>query len=78
KVIIEGNGATLAITDPTIVHLRFFYVGADPLAPATLGFDTPGAGNLTLRNLTLTGGKQQGGDSRLDGAGAGMGGAIFN
>src|ERR1019366_10474065 len=63
SIIIEGNGATLAITDSTIVRLRFFYVGANPTAAATLNFNTPGAGNLTLRDLTLTGGRQKGGDS---------------
>ena len=44
NIIIEGNGATLAITDSTIVRLRFFYVGAHPAAAATLNFNTPGAG----------------------------------
>ncbi|MGI8744920.1 MAG: hypothetical protein ACR2NN_20575 [Bryobacteraceae bacterium] len=78
SIVIEGNGATLAFTDTAIVRLRFFYVAADPTAPATLGFNTPGAGHLTLRNLTLTGGKQKGGDSGYGGGGAGMGGAIFN
>jgi hypothetical protein len=78
NIIIEGNGATLAITDSTIVRLRFFYVGADPTAAATLNFNTPGAGNLTLHNLMLAGGKQKGGDTYFGGGGAGMGGAIFN
>jgi hypothetical protein len=86
-IIIEGNGATLQITDSTIVRLRFFFVGADPTATATLGYiapysfpaqKTPGAGNLTLHNLTLTGGRQQGGNSFDGGGGAGMGGAIYN
>ncbi len=43
---------------------RLFYVGA--------------AGNLTLENLTLTGGLARGGSSYKGGAGAGLGGAIFN
>jgi hypothetical protein len=65
NIIIEGNGAMLAITDSTIVRLRFFYVGADPDAVATLGFNTPGAGRLTLRNLTLTGGRQRAATAEL-------------
>jgi hypothetical protein len=75
-IIIEGNGATLQVTDSTIVRLRFFFVGGDPTAAATLNYNTPGAGNLTLHNLTLTGGRQQGGNG--GGGGAGMGGAIYN
>ena len=75
-IIIEGNGATLQATDSTIVRLRFFFVGADPTAAATLNYNTPRAGNLTLHNLTLTGGRQKGGNG--GGGGAGMGGAIFN
>jgi Bacterial Ig-like domain (group 3)/Divergent InlB B-repeat domain len=77
-IVIEGNGATLAVSDNTIVRLRFFYVGANPAATATFNFNTPGAGSLTLRNLTLMGGRQKGGDSVTGGGGAGMGGAIFN
>jgi hypothetical protein len=76
NIVIQGNGATLQVTGLSLVRLRFFYVGADANAPATLGFNTPGAGNLTLQNLTLTGGLQRGGDGA--GGGAGMGGAIFN
>src|SRR6202161_247815 len=53
NIVIQGNGATLLVTGPSLVRLRFFYVGADPNVPATLGFNTPGAGNLTLQNLTL-------------------------
>jgi hypothetical protein len=80
NIVIEGNGATLQITDPTIVRLRFFYVGANPQATGTLGFNTPGAGQLLLHNLTLTGGRQKGGESYTasGSGGAGMGGAIFN
>lgn len=85
-ITIEGDGATLQIGGNP-VRLRFFYVGADPARASTLGFHTPGAGSLTLRNLTLTGGRQQGGlggdgtnagAAVLGGGGAGMGGAIFN
>jgi hypothetical protein len=75
-IIIEGNGATLQVTDSTIVRLRFFFVGADSTAGTTSGYESPGAGNLTLHNLTLTGGRQQGGNG--SGGGAGMGGAIYN
>ena len=74
-ILIQGNGATLQIPFGT-PRLRFFYVGADPTATATLNYNTPGAGNLTLQNLTLTGGVQLGGAG--SGGGAGMGGAIFN
>jgi hypothetical protein len=80
-IILEGNGATIqrnAISQPN--RLRFFYVGADPVNnPFSLDFNTPGAGTLTLRNLTLKKGRQQGGDgSAGGGGGSGMGGAIFN
>ncbi|KAA6465232.1 hypothetical protein DYQ86_04615 [Acidobacteria bacterium AB60] len=83
-IVIEGNGAILQIpandqNNNPISGLRFFYVGADPNAPATLGFVTPGAGNLTLQNLTLAGGRQVGGNGGFPaGGGAGMGGAIFS
>ena len=51
-IAIEGHGATLRIPEADaggtpIVRLRFFYVGADPAASSTLGFNTPGAGRLT-------------------------------
>ena len=71
-IIIEGNGALLQATAAT--RLRFFFIGG----PANGEFFSPGPGNLTLRNVTLTGGRQQGGSSPGGGAGAGMGGAIFN
>lgn len=85
-IIIEGHGATLKIADGTR-RLRFFFVGANPrndnlndLGEAvTPGYNTPGAGNLTLRNLALTGGRQRGGGSaQIAGGGAGLGGAIYN
>ena len=76
-ITIDGHGATLFIQNGSSPRLRFFFVGADAQAPVTPGYNTPGPGNLTLRNLTLTGGRQKGGNSRA-GAGAGMGGAIFN
>jgi hypothetical protein len=83
-IVIEGNGATLQVPENDangnpIKRLRFFYVGADPSAPPTLGFVTPGAGNLTLKDVTLMGGRQLGGTGGAAGAGgAGMGGAIFS
>ena len=80
-ITIEGNGATIQRNEMSQPNrLRFFYVGADPVNnPFSLDFNTPGAGTLTLRNLTLKKGRQQGGDgSAGGGGGAGMGGAIFN
>ncbi len=75
-ITIEGNGAVLQNTNTT--RLRFFYVGADAASTRTPGYNTPGAGWLTLRNLTLLGGLAKGGDAPGGGGGAGMGGAIFN
>lgn len=79
RIVIQGNNATLQI-QPGVTRLRFFYVGADPNATTTKGYNTPGAGNLTLQNLQLTGGVQLGGagGGQGGGGGAGMGGAIFN
>ena len=76
-VTIEGNGATIARLQAA-VPFRFFYVGADPASAQTDGYVSPGAGALTLRNLTLSGGLARGGDSSGGGGGAGMGGAIFS
>lgn len=71
---IEGHGTILNVTDGT-TRLRFFFVGADATRSATPGYNTPGSGNLQLHNLTLTGGRQQGGmNSRNGGGGAGMAG----
>lgn len=85
-ITIEGYGVTLRIADGTR-RLRFFFVGADARLsatnafgePVTPGFNTPGAGRLTLRGIVLSGGRQLGGYSSCRaGGGAGMGGAIFN
>lgn len=77
NITIEGNGAVLEISGVT--RLRFFFVGADGASTRTLSYYSPGAGVLTLRNLTLQGGIQQGGNTyKYGGSGAGMGGAIFN
>ncbi|EEF61997.1 hypothetical protein Cflav_PD4660 [Pedosphaera parvula Ellin514] len=73
-ITIEGNGSIIQRT--TTSRLRFFYVGADPGNPATVGYNSPGAGKLTLRHLTLTNGLALGGNG--GGGGAGMGGAIFS
>lgn len=73
-ISIEGNGAILQIVNTN--RLRFFYVGANPVWPATTNYVTPGAGKLTLRHLTLKGGLSAGGTG--GGGGAGMGGAVFN
>ena len=55
-----------------------FFVGADPSSPNTESYVSPGAGVLTLRDVTLTGGMAKGGDAAEGGGGAGMGGAIFS
>ncbi len=57
---------------------RLFFVGADPARSATASYTSPGAGNLTLHELTLIGGPRRGGSASAGGAGAGLGGAIFN
>lgn len=75
---IEGNGATIARDAAAPARFRLFFVGADPSNPDTLGYVSPGPGALTLRNLTLSDGWAQGGDSNGGGGGAGMGGAIFS
>lgn len=85
EIIIEGATATLRIPGG-VRRLRFFFVGADPSAnnlnyffePITPGYNTPGAGKLTLRKLSLRGGRQRGGQAQDVGGGAGLGGAIFN
>lgn len=79
EITIEGNGATLTREDTIFSStLRFFFVGADPTRPETLDYVTPGAGKLTIRDLTLKDGHVRGGASFGGGGGAGMGGAIFN
>jgi hypothetical protein len=77
-ITIEGRGATLSVGGGVSPRLRFFFVGADPQSSATPGYNTPGPGNLTLRNLSVHGGVQRGGRSKGGGAGAGLGGAIYN
>jgi hypothetical protein len=78
-VTIDGNGATI-VRPPQFVNpsgqlvntpqFRFFYVSG--------GMELP-AGNLTLKNLTLTGGLAQGGNGGVGaGGGLGAGGVAFN
>src|SRR5262249_4054474 len=77
-ITVEGNGATLTSDSDPFHHVRYFFVGADPTRAETLDYVTPGAGKLTIRDLTLTNGEAKGGGSFGGGGGAGMGGAIFN
>ncbi len=62
--IIGPSGSNGLTLSNTGVTQRFFYVGL--------------TGSLTLQNLTLSGGKAQGGTGFFGGGAAGMGGAIFN
>jgi hypothetical protein len=76
-ITIEGNGATIT-RSAKAPGFRLLFVGADPTSLSTSGYVSPGAGVLTLRQVTLTGGLAKGGDSDGGGGGAGMGGAIFS
>lgn len=76
-ITIEGNGAAIA-GGGAGSHYRLFYVAADPGNPSTENYASPGAGSLTLEDLTLQDGDAQGGSAIDAGGGAGMGGAIFN
>ncbi|HEY7620881.1 MAG TPA: choice-of-anchor Q domain-containing protein [Solirubrobacteraceae bacterium] len=76
-ITIEGNGGAIA-RDPIAPRFRLFFVGADPSSPRTDNYVSPGAGVLTLRDVTLANGYVKGGDSATGGGGAGMGGAVFN
>ena len=53
-------------------------MGADPAAPSTLGYVSPGAGQLTLRERDADRRLGEGRRLALGGGGAGMGGAIFS
>ena len=85
-ITIEGHGATiirpLVFVEGNVIkqtpNFRLFFVGADPASAATDNYVTPGAGKLTLRDVTLQGGVIHGGNSKSGGGGAGMGGAIFS
>jgi hypothetical protein len=64
---IDGEASKITISRDTTAQptrLRLFYVSP--------------AGNLTLKNLTLSGGAARGGDGDVGGAAAGLGGAIVN
>ena len=76
-ITIEGNGAVIDGGGPGSRY-RLFYVGADPSDADTLGYTSPGAGSLTLEDLTVQDFDAQGGAAKNAGAGAGMGGVIFN
>lgn len=77
-IIIEGNGATITRSSGA-PSFRLFEVAHqnDPLFVGVVA----GAGDLTLRNLTLSGGAAVGGNGGRGawggGGGAGMGGAIY-
>ncbi len=84
SITIEGNGSMIersaAAGTPTF---RLFYVAADPTNPNTFNYVVPagsssGGGQLTLQDLTLSGGFAKGGDSNGGGGGGGFGGAIFS
>jgi hypothetical protein len=67
-VTIVGNGATIARVAGGSTPFRLFFVGANPSAASTAGWSTPGAGSLTLQDLTLSGGLAKGGDANTVGA----------
>ena len=78
RIVIEGNGATIARSQFAL-PFRLFFVGAGLGSPnPTYTAPPPGPGVLTLRDVTLEGGWAKGGDSNFGGGGAGMGGAIFS
>lgn len=78
-ITIEGQGATIERDPSTIEQFRLLFVGADPTSSSTFGYASPGAGKLTMRDVTLKNGLARGGNSGSGGGGgAGMGGAIFN
>src|SRR3954468_11193599 len=80
-ITIDGNGATIArSTALATPSFRLFFVGADPVSQSTLNYISPGAGTLTLHDLTLTGGLARGGSPGFGGGGGGggFGGAVFS
>jgi hypothetical protein len=81
-ITIEGHGATIrrALLNGVnnVPPFRLFFVGADPTSPKTDHYVWPGAGKLTLRDVSLYYGLAAGGNSNGGGGGAGMGGAIFS
>jgi len=78
-IMIDGGPAGIRLQNTHPTRLRFFFIGADPVAGGpTPGYNTPGPGNLNLRRTTLSGGRQLGGAGHNAGGGGGMGGALFN
>lgn len=77
NITIEGNGATVQ-GGGAGSRYRLVYVGADPSNSSTLHYTSPGAGSLTLNDVTVASFAAQGGSAHDAGAGAGLGGAIFN
>ena len=82
-IVIDGGEAGITLLNTHPARLRFFFVGADATAVRTIGYNTPGAGSLTLRRMHLRGGRQLGGHGSdgsggRGGGGAGLGGAIYN
>jgi hypothetical protein len=73
-ITVDGKGATIERSSAAGPPFRLLFVGADPLDPDTSGYASPGAGDLTLRDLTLRGGVAQGGDAIVGGGG----GALYN
>jgi hypothetical protein len=75
NIVIAGNGATLfntIVPAPDLPSERFFFVsGGELLAPGLA------PGSLTLKDLTLLGGRAVGGAGGTGGGGLGAGGAIF-
>ncbi len=81
-ITIDGgvDGITIA-RDAAAPKFRFFYVAGElhPMLVGTAQTMQMSPGTLTLRRLTLQGGLARGGNSGKEaGAGAGMGGAVFN
>ncbi len=80
-IVVEGNGSTIQRAAAAPAFRLIAVAGPAGQIPSTSPA-YPRAGNLTLRNLTLTGGLARGGDGgdgevRGGGGGAGLGGAIL-
>jgi len=87
EITIQGNGATIA-RDSGAANFRLFYVsngqGNNPIGITDISINGAplDTGALTLQNLTLSGGRAQGGKggdgAYAAGGGGGLGGAVFN
>jgi CSLREA domain-containing protein len=77
-IVIEGNGAKITRANGA-GSFRLFHVARS--GDTLVGGVVAGAGDLTLRNVTLSGGLAQGGDGGSGlyggGGGSGLGGAIY-